>query len=169
VGEGNKSKEKKRQKRKKKNLRSSSNHPHPPHAQTDKAGRLRQGGLSPRSPRARASRCLTPALCVPSGFPQTQHTLAVSVTTWIAQTAAVGQTSGAERPAVPLVLPSPGGARGQCAGRGAVSSAVHHAVDLACARLTGCTCRHTANFSPHLSEQSASLPPQASPHTHTLP
>ena len=49
---------------------------------------------------------LTPARCVRTGFPQTQHTLPFSVSARIAQTAAVGQTSGAERPAVPWGLPA---------------------------------------------------------------
>ena len=89
---------------------------------------------------------LTPARCVRTGFSQTQHTLPVSVSARIAQTAAVEQTSGAERPAVPWGLPSPGGARDQRAGRGSVSSVVHHAVGLACARIAWLVSRIAANL-----------------------
>ena len=83
------------------------------------------------------------------GFPQTQHALRVSISTRIAQTAAVGQTSGAKRPAVPWALPSTSCTRDQCAGRYSVSSAVHDAVGLARARIAWIMCRHSCKLQPH--------------------
>ena len=106
------------------------------------------------------------------GFPQTQHALRVIISTRIAQTAAVGQTSGAKRPAVPWALPSTSCTRDQCAGRYSVSSAVHDAVGLARARIAWSMCRHSCKLQPH--RLAAVCLPAASdfdsfPRTHTLP